>query len=238
MPGDDNKLLVTSNTCIRVYDGYTLACKYKGHKNNNSQIRASFSPGAEFIVLRGRARVSGPPSTLSCRRQPDIPGTGETSIRPTSNSPRSRTSPPSRSSRLTRFDSRGGRRATAGGSGAAAKTQLQPTKAAEALFHGNMTSPNFALVSRPSNEGTTHSRNGSNEDAVKVAESAEVGGEGGDAPGDGGEAEEEAMSPRELARLEGELAFAAGMAIGQIIVTAGYSGEIRIFENVGPPQWI
>ena len=120
---------------------------------------------------------------------------------------------------------------------AAAKTQLQPTKAAEALFHGNI-SPNFTLVSRPSNEGTTHSRNGSTEDAAKVAESAEVGGEGGDAPGDGGEAEEEAMSPRELARLEGELAFAAGMAIGQIIVTAGYSGEIRIFENVGPPQWI
>ena len=51
MPGDDQKLLVTSNDSrIRVYDGYELACKYKGHKNNNSQIRASFSPGAEFIV--------------------------------------------------------------------------------------------------------------------------------------------------------------------------------------------
>ena len=31
MPGDDRKLLVTSNDSrIRVYDGYTLACKYKG----------------------------------------------------------------------------------------------------------------------------------------------------------------------------------------------------------------
>ena len=51
MPGDDRKLLVTSNDSrVRVYDGYHLACKYKGHKNNNSQIRASFSPGAEFIV--------------------------------------------------------------------------------------------------------------------------------------------------------------------------------------------
>jgi WD40 repeat protein len=50
-PGDDRKLLVTSNDSrIRVYDGYSLACKYKGHKNNNSQIRAGFSPGAEFIV--------------------------------------------------------------------------------------------------------------------------------------------------------------------------------------------
>ena len=71
-----------------------------------------------------------------------------------------------------------------------------------------------------------------------MAESAEVGGEGGDAPGDGGEAEEEAMSPRGAGEVGRELAFAAGMAIGQIIVTAGYSGEIRIFENVGPPQWI
>ena len=51
MPGNDGKLLVTSNDSrVRVYDGYALACKYKGHKNNNSQIRASFSPGAEFIV--------------------------------------------------------------------------------------------------------------------------------------------------------------------------------------------
>ena len=51
MPGDDRKLLVTSNDSrIRVYDGYALACKYKGHKNDNLLIRASFSPGAEFIV--------------------------------------------------------------------------------------------------------------------------------------------------------------------------------------------
>ena len=83
-----------------------------------------------------------------------------------------------------------------------------------------MTSPNFALVSRPSNEGTTHSRNGSNEDAAKVAESAEVGGEGGDAPGDGGEAaggvaEEEAMSPREQARLEGSARSPPGWPSGR-----------------------
>ena len=71
-------------------------------------------------------------------------------------------------------------------------------------------------------------------------EEAEVNGEEGESaevtepPGEG----TDTMSPREQARLEGERAFAAGMAIGQIIVTAGYSGEIRIFENVGPPQWI
>ena len=37
---------------IRVYDGYTLACKYKGHKNNNSQIRASFSPVELYKLVR------------------------------------------------------------------------------------------------------------------------------------------------------------------------------------------
>jgi hypothetical protein len=46
------------------------------------------------------------------------------------------------------------------------------------------------------------------------------------------------VDPRAEARAEGERAFAAGMAMGQIIVTAGYSGEIRIFENVGLPCWL
>ena len=137
---------------------------------------------------------------------------------------------------------------------AAAKEQLQPTKAAEALFAGNMTSPSFARVS--ASEGTTHSRTSSKETNAKEIELAEVGGEEGDdvggEEGEGGVEEGESatvtetpgeegadtMSPREQARLEGERAFAAGMAIGQIIVTAGYSGEIRIFENLGPPQWI
>eukprot|EP00218_Dolichomastix_sp_CCMP3274_P012169 CAMPEP_0170133782 /NCGR_PEP_ID=MMETSP0033_2-20121228/1537_1 /TAXON_ID=195969 /ORGANISM="Dolichomastix tenuilepis, Strain CCMP3274" /LENGTH=828 /DNA_ID=CAMNT_0010369309 /DNA_START=12 /DNA_END=2498 /DNA_ORIENTATION=+ len=51
MPGDPRKLLVTSNDSrIRVYDGYTLRCKYKGHLNQNSQIKASFSEGAEYII--------------------------------------------------------------------------------------------------------------------------------------------------------------------------------------------
>lgn len=249
MPGDDNKLLVTSNDSrIRVYDGYTLACKYKGHKNNNSQIRASFSPGAEFIVCGSEDEHVYVWSTVNSF----VPSINPiyTGYRRDKHSSYEQFAAQHDIATVALFAPDEVRRSRTGDAAAAvaaaraaAKTQLQPTKAAEALFHGNMTSPNFALVSRPSNEGTTHSRNGSNEDAAKVAESAEVGGEGGDAPGDGGEAaggvaEEEAMSPREQARLEGERAFAAGMAIGQIIVTAGYSGEIRIFENVGPPQWI
>ena len=49
---------------------------------------------------------------------------------------------------------------------------------------------------------------------------------------------EEARDDAAKAKAEGERAFAAGMAIGQIVITAGYSGEIRIFENVGSPQWL
>ncbi len=51
-PGEPDKLLVTANDSrIRLYDGQTmLACKYKGHSNQNSQIRASFSPDSKFII--------------------------------------------------------------------------------------------------------------------------------------------------------------------------------------------
>eukprot|EP00899_Mesostigma_viride_P012407 jgi/Mesvir1/21167/Mv08927-RA.1 len=51
MPGDSNMLLVTSNDSrIRVYERFTLQCKYKGLKNANSQIRASFSTYGDFII--------------------------------------------------------------------------------------------------------------------------------------------------------------------------------------------
>ena len=36
----------------------------------------------------------------------------------------------------------------------------------------------------------------------------------------------------------GEAAVEAAASVGQIIVTAGYSGDIRIFENSGLPAWI
>ena len=68
----------------------------------------------------------------------------------------------------------------------------------------------------------------------KAAEDARR--EGGD--GAEGVGADDEVDPRAEARAEGERAFAAGMAMGQIIVTAGYSGEIRIFENVGLPCWL
>eukprot|EP00891_Asterochloris_glomerata_P003295 jgi/Astpho2/3295/e_gw1.00054.81.1_t len=51
MPAHPNKLLITSNDSrIRLYDGFGLQCKFKGHVNRNTQIRASFSAGGEYIV--------------------------------------------------------------------------------------------------------------------------------------------------------------------------------------------
>ena len=260
MPGDDDKLLVTSNDSrIRVYDGYTLACKYKGHKNNNSQIRASFSPGAEFIVCGSEDEHVYVWSTVNSF----VPSINPiyTGYRRDKHSSYEQFAAQHDIATVALFAPDEVRRSRTGDAAAAvaaaraaAKEQLQPTKAAEALFAGNMTSPSFARVS--ASEGTTHSRTSSKETNAKEIELADVGAEEGDdvggEEGEGGVEEGESaevtetpggegtdtMSPREQARLEGERAFAAGMAIGQIIVTAGYSGEIRIFENLGPPQWI
>lgn len=46
-----NALLITSNDSrVRLYDGYTLRFKYKGHSNKSTQIKASFSPKGNFVI--------------------------------------------------------------------------------------------------------------------------------------------------------------------------------------------
>ena len=47
------QILVTSNDSrVRLYDlrDLTLTCKYKGHTNTSSQIRASFSPKGKYVI--------------------------------------------------------------------------------------------------------------------------------------------------------------------------------------------
>ena len=54
-----NSLLVTSNDSrIRMYDGYTLQYKYKGHANKSTQIKASFSPRGNFVVCGSGKGIS------------------------------------------------------------------------------------------------------------------------------------------------------------------------------------
>ncbi|BBN17797.1 hypothetical protein Mp_7g16950 [Marchantia polymorpha subsp. ruderalis] len=51
MPGEPNKLLITSHDSrIRVYDGKELHLKFKGLRNVNSQIAASFNRTGEYII--------------------------------------------------------------------------------------------------------------------------------------------------------------------------------------------
>ncbi|KAL3134692.1 hypothetical protein ABBQ32_007697 [Trebouxia sp. C0010 RCD-2024] len=51
LAADTTKLLITSNDSrIRLYDGLRLQCKYKGHSNRNTQIRASFSADGNSII--------------------------------------------------------------------------------------------------------------------------------------------------------------------------------------------
>jgi hypothetical protein len=40
------------------------------------------------------------------------------------------------------------------------------------------------------------------------------------------------------AHAAGEAAMKQRAAAGQVVVTAGYRGEIRLFENFGDPMWI
>lgn len=41
----------------------------------------------------------------------------------------------------------------------------------------------------------------------------------------------------DAARL-GEAAVRSERALGQVILTAGYNGEIKVFENLGAPHWL
>ena len=36
----------------------------------------------------------------------------------------------------------------------------------------------------------------------------------------------------------GEAAIASAKAFGQVILTAGYDGVIKVFENLSPPHWL
>lgn len=49
---------------------------------------------------------------------------------------------------------------------------------------------------------------------------------------------ESLRSPDALATAEGEVAIASAAGLGQMVVTTGYSGEIKLWENLGSPCWV
>ena len=266
MPGDDRKLLVTSNDSrVRVYDGYALACKYKGHKNNNSQIRASFSPGAEFIVCGSEDENVYVWSTVNSF-VPSINPIYTGYRRDKHSSYESfRANEKERSDITTAalFAPRGVRDARTGETAAAvakakaaAESEIQTSRAAAALFRGGPRSPGVSPgggfetenprsrtrdeteTEGSSGDAAIQSRTRGVDSSVAKRGDAETALETRESPGRRQRGDEVSRDEAAKAKAEGERAFAAGMAIGQIIVTAGYSGEIGVFENVGSPQWL
>jgi hypothetical protein len=139
---------------------------------------------------------------------------------------------------------------------AAAESEIQTSRAAAALFRGGPPSSGLSPGggfetgerSRTRDETETEGsagdaaiqsrQRGNRDSSVAKRGDAETALETRESPGRRQRGDEVSRDEAAKAKAEGERAFAAGMAIGQIIVTAGYSGEIGVFENVGSPQWL
>lgn len=125
------------------------------------------------------------------------------------------------------------------------QSDIQTSAAAAALFRGGPQSPfsGQGWSPRSNGNGTVGNVSGGQPRSTDGGAELESDPNGDDAEGDEKPTpfdakRDEARADAAKAKAEGERAFAAGMAIGQIVITAGYSGEIRIFENVGSPQWL
>jgi WD40 repeat protein len=190
MPGVDRFLLVTSNDSrIRMYDGFTLCCKYKGHRNANSQIASGFSPGGGFIACGSEDGCVCIWSTINTF----IP-----SVNPFYTGYRS-----DKNSSFETF-----------------------------LAHDDIvTSAVFApLQDDPT---STIARNLGIAPPTKAAEALVK-----PSLKRLGLNKSKADQEREEAQRAGETAMKAAAAVGQNIITSGFSGEIRIFENAGLPIWL
>mmetsp|Transcript_1600 Transcript_1600/g.3523 ORF Transcript_1600/g.3523 Transcript_1600/m.3523 type:complete len:757 (+) Transcript_1600:184-2454(+) len=190
MPGVDRFLLITSNDSrIRMYDGFTLCCKYKGHKNANSQISSTFSSGGGFITCGSEDGCVYIWSTINSF----IPSVNPfyTGYRRDKNASFEAFLAHDDIVTTALFAPQSTRRTS---SPSLLPGMAPPTKAAEALVQ-----PSLKRL------GLNKSR---------------------------------ADQQREEAQKAGEAAVAAAAAVGQIIITSGYSGEIRVFENLGLPLWL
>ena len=188
MPGDSQKLLVTSNDSrLRVYDGYTLVCKYKGLQNVNSQIRASFSEEGDFIVCGSEDECAYVWSTVNSF----VP-----SINPI-------------------------------------YTGYRKDKHASFecfLAHQHIVS--VAIFAPRKHSCVRPTAAASTEELVSAAQ-----------PPAGTSARK--LQSQKVINAEARAAAAAGVAavaaaaaVGRVIISAGYSGEIKVFQNFGLPSWI
>ena len=188
MPGDSQKLLVTSNDSrLRVYDGYTLVCKYKGLQNVNAQIRASFSEEGDFIVCGSEDECTYVWSTVN-------------SFVPSIN-------PIYTGYRKDKHAS------------------FECFLAHQHIVSVSIFAPRrFSCVRRPA---VLHE-----EEELEAVAQPPVGTNASKIQG------KVINSDAKAAAAAGVAAVAAAAAVGRVIVSAGFGGEIKVFENFGVPTWI
>ena len=177
MPDDPKKLLITSNDSrVRIFDGYNLRCKYKGLKNSNSQIRASFNSRGEYIICGSEDGSVYIWSTISTY----IPAVNQT---------------------YTGF-----------------RRDKQPAFECFEAHDDIVTVAIFVPGSRLQRPVRAAAK------STKAAAAAVP--------------LESLRTPDSIATAEGEVAIASTASLGQMIVTTGYGGEIKLWENVGRPSWL
>ena len=247
LPGDSNKLLVTSNDSrVRLYQGQTLICKYKGLVNEQGNIQASCSRNGDFIVCASEDKSIFLWNTVN----PHIPSinpffTGFNKLKHDC---------------FETFSPNVGFLASQGGEEqeqdkdiymkSVTATALSPMPDLKALATAKL---EVALAADAAlrkgariQDWTLHDYfypvGGEGSDSLQAP-----GGGDGRSPGSGGA--QSNVQLKHLSDSQGRNLPAKKMlftrdptavsynAVGQLIVCAGHSGLIRVFENFGLPRW-
>jgi WD40 repeat protein len=239
-------LLITSNDSrVRLYDGYTLRAKYKGHSNKSTQIKASFSPKGDYVICGSDDGLAYIWST----KKTAVPGSPE---RPNASSFKNASS----SSNMATTTSTGGG-VSGGASGSGYLERVSPLNRPGSAQISGSTS-NTQAATGPIKDPVAKEKNASFEsfqvanDVITVAlfgpecthrpldnlspTAAFAASEEAAASGAGGGG---ALASSQAVRGGGSASLGGATAArGQIILAAGYSGEIKIYENIGLPQWL
>jgi WD repeat-containing protein 44 len=237
-------LLVTSNDSrIRLYDGYVLRAKFKGHANRSTQIKASFSPRGDYIIC---GSDDGWVYIWTTRRTA-VPGSPERGLQAGGGGRETHA-----------FDGAASRGTDANGNAVNSGIYSNKTNTNNNTVHSSQSdTPRSPLVADtgsarssssaagtgvPVSQPVAKEKNSSFEcfqvasDVVTVAlfapecaqralESLSPTSDAAAAAGGGGN------------DVGGRLLGHGGLR-GQVILTAGYNGEIKIYENIGLPHWL
>ena len=239
-PSGDRRLLVTTNDSrLRLYDSYSLICKYKGAKIASSHIRASFDPTGNFVLSGSEDSRVYVWSTFNSY----VPA-----INPLYTGYRK-----DRSSSFECFEAQDDvvtsalfapqaarRRIVLSASADGQEEPAPPTRAAVALSGGALSAATTSTSAEAIAVGAATSHGAT----AAPGDGTSAGLAGGAADGGAGASSSTPATPRHAnpdiaeAILASERAVAEGMGVGQVIITAGFGGFIVAYENFGGAQWL